>query len=739
MPNKNVTLRFGNYIHLTVAHVSQGDTSLTWVFQIVDESGNVYAPAVRYAILAGNKPDGHAFAYLCTKVGDTYQLPPSAYNVQMTAVAGLATAELRLIDNNGRSIGTCNFTIDVEEGPEGAVTVASDSSLPAYTTILQELGVLIGKVETLPDDVPGYISDWLEDHISGGQGVAVDNTLTVQGAAADAKAAGDRLKALEEATIETDDTLTIEGAAADAKAVGDLLFTSKAETYVNPSNNTVSGSNFGVAIADSDIRGLAFTPAFSDNSGTFEWELYRTTDGNPVANGSALTLIDSGTANIGSTLNFDTFSDAHAVQIKSNKLRYCARSAGTFAECVVVRFGTNSISSYDTSSYAISGTFTVKTLASKLDTDTTLSISGAPADAKAVGDRFEETDSAISSLKSELYAVESKAISGTSGFGGSGAAIVFFTERKQRLTFKPYFVTNDSGTYTWQLCRTVSGNDVARNETFTVIDSGSANVGSAIYFDAVETNEFISIVGSNSNKIRYGTYQTGFKLGAASGGAVSTDYGTSYSMVGEYSYLSATKSKFLSLEDTALYGKKIVAIGDSLVAGQGVGLSNTWLGRLAERNGMTYVNYGIGGSPLASNGSTGVVDRYASMDNDADYIIVWSGTNDSGSADHIGTENSTDITTFYGALNAICDGLHTKYPTGRIMFITPFRDDNKAQAIMTACKNHGGIPVFNNLTCGGIDWNNAAQTAALCMDTLHLSVAGNEWYSYKIEAFLKLI
>lgn len=216
MPDKELELRIGDYSAIIVTDVSQGDTSWNWVFTVRNSFGELYAPAVRYAILAGHKPDGHAFAYLCNKVGDTYVLPPANYDVQMTAAAGLVSAELHLIDNSGRGIGTCNFTIHVERGPEGSVSVASASSLPAYLTILNKIG-------TIPDDVAGYISDWLEAHISGGQGVAVDNTLTVQGAAADAKATGDRLTALEDATIETDDTLTIEGAAADAKAVGDKL------------------------------------------------------------------------------------------------------------------------------------------------------------------------------------------------------------------------------------------------------------------------------------------------------------------------------------------------------------------------------------------------------------------------------------------------------------------------------------------------------------------------------------
>lgn len=64
----------------------------------------------------------------------------------------------------------------------------------------------------------------------------IDNTLSVSGAFADAKAVGD---ALANASVETDPTLTVEGAAADAKAVGDALAINKTNMYYDPETDGI--------------------------------------------------------------------------------------------------------------------------------------------------------------------------------------------------------------------------------------------------------------------------------------------------------------------------------------------------------------------------------------------------------------------------------------------------------------------------------------------------------------------
>lgn len=200
-----------------------------------------------------------------------------------------------------------------------------------------------------------------------------------------------------------------------------------------------------------------------------------------------------------------------------------------------------------------------------------------------------------------------------------------------------------------------------------------------------------------------------------------------------------------------LSGKKIVAIGDSMVQGHSLSdtANQTWLAKLALRNGMTRVNYGINGTYLSnkqysSGGNTydGVVIRYPAMVNDADYIIVFAGTNDANnSIVPMGTDDSTDNTTFKGALNVLCDGLITKYPNKKIGFITPyFRNSNYPpyiEAIKTICKKYS-IPVFDNSERGGVCWTNSAQLASITLnDTYHLNEAGMDYASYKYEAFIR--
>lgn len=126
------------------------------------------------------------------------------------------------------------------------------------------------------------------------------------------------------------------------------------------------------------------------------------------------------------------------------------------------------------------------------------------------------------------------------------------------------------------------------------------------------------------------------------------------------------------------HGKRINWIGDSIVAG------SNFDEVVCSALGLVKANeYGINGSTIAlkANGEddrNALCIRYANMSDDADIIAVSCGTNDFKYAwCPIGTIESTENTTFYGALKTLCEGLINKYPQKLIFFTTPIK---RAQA-----------------------------------------------------------
>ena len=193
-----------------------------------------------------------------------------------------------------------------------------------------------------------------------------------------------------------------------------------------------------------------------------------------------------------------------------------------------------------------------------------------------------------------------------------------------------------------------------------------------------------------------------------------------------------------------LLAKRIGVIGDSYVAGHTLGQNLTWCKKLGDRNSMTVFNYGINGCLLSSNGTTGVVDRYNTMESNLDYIIVFAGHNDSGAGVTIGDVSNTDIKTFCGALNTICKGLLTKYPKARILFMTPSKRTGKeldyADAMIKVCRNYS-IPVYDTYGELGIligtSTGIASQKSIFELNnSIHLNELGQEYLSYKVEAKL---
>lgn len=141
-----------------------------------------------------------------------------------------------------------------------------------------------------------------------------------------------------------------------------------------------------------------------------------------------------------------------------------------------------------------------------------------------------------------------------------------------------------------------------------------------------------------------------------------------------------------------LKGKKYYATGDSIVDMQGTltapetfgdtGYTTDLQGRdisgitvegyvtaIERRYGLAATNFGKGGHTLVGDFST-----LSTMDySDVALVTIAYGVNDARSGVPLGTVNSTDTTTFAGALNQLLRKIYTNNPECRVLVLTPIQ------------------------------------------------------------------
>jgi hypothetical protein len=192
--------------------------------------------------------------------------------------------------------------------------------------------------------------------------------------------------------------------------------------------------------------------------------------------------------------------------------------------------------------------------------------------------------------------------------------------------------------------------------------------------------------------------------------------------------VSVLNPSAISASDNVLFGKKYVACGDSLTAGDftryvdaygktGVhsdafspeyGTYKTYPYWIALRNGMTLVNSGINGSTMAISkeyidGTESSINfrspfsyqRYKDIPADADYITIWFGVNDS-SHTYLGTIDDADNTTFYGAWNVVLPYLVEHHPNAKIGIVITFGIPDSAYTVaVREVAKKWGIPFYD--------------------------------------------
>lgn len=245
---------------------------------------------------------------------------------------------------------------------------------------------------------------------------------------------------------------------------------------------------------------------------------------------------------------------------------------------------------------------------------------------------------------------------------------------------------------------------------------------------------------------------------------------SSYEPFSGYDKLENTKMDYFNIigmpASTLNYwdGKTLNIIGDSVTYGlkpdKSGQVANPFVKIVAETLGMSLNNYGVSGSTIAINTSdpserTPIVERYISMSDNADLVIVAAGTNDwQYDWSPLGDMTSRDNVTFYGALHNLCLGLLEKYPAKQVLFMTPIKRSQSPYASADAVnangktlKEYGGIikevckqysiPVLDMYSESLINPHLDTQRQLLVDDGTHPNQLGHEVIARRLAGYLK--
>lgn len=214
-----------------------------------------------------------------------------------------------------------------------------------------------------------------------------------------------------------------------------------------------------------------------------------------------------------------------------------------------------------------------------------------------------------------------------------------------------------------------------------------------------------------------------------------------------------------------LKGTKINFLGDSITEGAGTSSHDKMFTMLIEREyGAICQNYGIGGTriarqktPTEEKWDRDFISRVPEMDNDADIVVVFGGTNDFGHGDApLGTMSDRTPYTFYGALHCLYTALTEKYPDVPVVILTPLhrwnedcpKGDNKPEPVGTLKEyvniirevaEYYSFPVLDLYKESGLQPKVPVIQQKYVPDGLHPNDDGNAILAHKIARFLETL
>ena len=132
-----------------VVHVSQYDTEArTLIFELYKGDVAYEVPAGAVASIAGTKPDKTAFIYPMSIDGNVVSID---LQQQMAIVAGDVLTEIQITNSSGK-IGSANFVIRVERGPIDEDSVISETDLPIFEQLVSDAQTAANEAQTAAED-----------------------------------------------------------------------------------------------------------------------------------------------------------------------------------------------------------------------------------------------------------------------------------------------------------------------------------------------------------------------------------------------------------------------------------------------------------------------------------------------------------------------------------------------------------------------------------------------------------
>ncbi len=218
-----------------------------------------------------------------------------------------------------------------------------------------------------------------------------------------------------------------------------------------------------------------------------------------------------------------------------------------------------------------------------------------------------------------------------------------------------------------------------------------------------------------------------------------------------------------------LRGLKINFLGDSITQGAGASCEQTIYHSVLKKEADLAVarNYGIGGTRLAlQKGTTArpnddyvdinsFCERFEQMDDDADVVVVFGGTNDYGHGDAgIGSFSDRTPETFYGACHYLFSGLIKKYIGKTIVIMTPLHRIGETKIpkekepgdfgilkdyvnIIREVAEYYSLPVLDLFATSGLQPEIKEIQENYIPDGLHPNDNGNAVIAHKLKKFLE--